>query len=151
MDIRTVMAPIKTALYADDPAATAIDFMVEKHMGLVPVVDRDNKFVGMLSGDRLMHFMLPQSLMMIRGAKRMSYLRESREDLQDRLDDLRAKTIGDLIDPHAKTVPPDAPLVDALMLITEKQFVVPVVDEENHLLGAISFFSLLHALRDAEQ
>ena len=37
---------------------------------------------------------------------------------------------------------------DALMMIQQKQYVVPVVDKENTLLGAISFFSVLYALRE---
>lgn len=150
MDCKTVMAPIRVSLFADDPAGTAIDFMVEKHMGLVPVVDRAGKFVGLLSGDRLMHFMLPPSITMMRGAKRVSYLRESREELQERLDALRQRKVGDLVDPQAKVAHVDSPLADVLMLITEKQYVVPVVDDSNVLLGAISFFSVLHALREAQ-
>ena len=54
MDCKTVMAPIKTELYADEPAAKMIDFMVERHMGLVPVTERDGTFAGLVSGDSMM-------------------------------------------------------------------------------------------------
>ncbi len=57
-------------------------------------------------------------------------------------------TIGELTDLHIKTVSPDTPLIDALMLITDKQYVVPVVDKDNKLLGAISFFSVLYGLKE---
>ena len=49
MDCKTVMAPIKVKLYADELAGNVIDFMVEKHMGLVPVVERDGTFAGLAS------------------------------------------------------------------------------------------------------
>ena len=39
----------------------------------------------------------------------------------------------------------------ALVLISGKQFVVPVVDDEQKLVGAISFFSVLHGLRVADE
>ena len=61
MECREIMRPIARSLFAEDSAATAIDFMMESHMGLVPVVDKDGVFVGLLSGDRLMHFMLPKT------------------------------------------------------------------------------------------
>lgn len=152
MDCKTVMAPIKTALYADDPAETAIEFMVEKHIGLVPVVDRDGRFAGMLSGDRLMSFLLPRAVTAMHGVKRAlktaRYLDESAEDMQRRLDALGERTIGELVDRDVKVARPDTPLVEALMMIRDKQYVVPVVDRDGQLLGAISFFSVLYALRD---
>lgn len=60
MDCKSVMAPIKTCLYSDEPAGQVIDFMVEKHMGLVPVTDRDGTFAGLISGDSLMAFCYPR-------------------------------------------------------------------------------------------
>jgi len=152
MDCKTMMAPIKTSLFADEPAGKAIDFMVEKHMGLVPVTGRDGSFAGMISGDSLMHLMLPKAVSMMskikRGMKHASYLDESAEEMHERLETVREKTIGELADKHVKTVHPDTPLIDALMLITDKQYVVPVVDEDNKLVGAISFFSVLYGLRE---
>jgi CBS-domain-containing membrane protein len=152
MDCSTMMAPIKTSLFADEPAGKAIDFMVEKHMGLVPVTHRDGTFAGLVSGDSLMHFMLPKAVSLLsfasRGPKNASYLNESAEEMQERLQDLRDKTIGDLTDQDVKAVHPETPLIDALMLITDKQYVVPVIDADNMLLGAISFFSVLYGLRE---
>ena len=151
MDCQSVMRPIKTSLYDDHPTGAALDFMVEKHMGLVPVVDRDDKFVGLLSGDRLMHFMLPKTITMMRGAKRASYLRESREELQERLAAVRQKPVAELMDRRVTTVFPETPLIEALTLLSDKQFVVPVIDHDGVLVGAISFFSVQHALEDVEQ
>ncbi len=150
MDCKTMMAPIKTILFADEPASKAIDFMVEKHMGLVPVTERDGTFAGLISGDGLMHAMLPKAVSTMsrvkRGLKHASYLDESAREMHERLQTVRGKTIGELIDRHVKTVNPETPLIDALMLISGKQYVVPVVDESDKLLGAISFFSLLYGL-----
>ena len=151
MDCKTVMAPIKVSLYADDPAGTAIDFMVEKHMGLVPVTERDGAFAGLISGDRLMEFMLPRTLTTMggvkRGFKRASYLHETAGEMHERLDALRERPLGELVDRDVMVAHPDTPLVDALMMIKQKQFVVPVVDGDGKLVGAISFFSVLYALR----
>jgi len=152
MDCKMMMAPIKTSLFADEPAGKAIDFMVEKHMGLVPVTERDGTFAGLISGDNLMQFMLPKAISAMsrvgHGMKNASYLHESVEEMQERLEKVRDKTIGDLADHDAHTVHPDTPLIDALMLISDKQYVVPVVDESKKLVGAISFFSVLYGLRE---
>ena len=157
MDCKTVMAPIKTSLYTDELAGDVIDFMVEKHMGLVPVIERDGTFAGLISGDSLMKFLLPRSLTSMSGGlfhrgfkihKSASYLNETAEEMQGRLDELRTRPIGEMLDRKVKVAHPDTPLIDALMMIKDKQYVVPVLDDAKMLVGAISFFSVLYGLRD---
>lgn len=151
MDCRVFMSPVTTRLYADQPAGAAIDFMRTQHIELVPVVDRDDKFVGLLSSETLMRMLLPRSIGMMRGIKHASYLRETPEDLQKRLNDIRQQTTGDLVTAYAQTVHPDAALTDALLAISERQYIVPVVDDEDRLVGAISYFSIMHAMEEADQ
>jgi len=148
MDCKTVMAPIKTSLYTDELAGTVIDFMVEKHMGLIPVIERNGRFAGLVSGDSLMTHMLPRSVGTMSSLHSISYLHETTDDMRERLEEIRQKPIGDLVDRDVETARPDTPLIDALMLIKSKQYVVPVVDGDNKLLGAISFFSVLYALNE---
>lgn len=146
---REVMHPTTTPLYADEPVGTALDFIMERHMGLVPVVDRQERFVGVVSGERLMRALLPRHLTMVRGLDRMGYLRESREELRERLDELAQRPLADVMEPRAEVVYPDTPLIEAHTILAGTQFVVPVVDRDNgRLLGAISFFTILALLRD---
>ena len=149
MECQEIMIPIKTSLFAEDPASTAIDFMLEKHMGLVPVADKDGVYVGLLSGDRLMHFMLPRTVSMMRGKKYASFVRESLEDLEERLDELSDRPIGQLVDRFASVAYPDTGLTDVMIMLSEKQNVVPVVERETKkLVGAISFFTILNAIKE---
>lgn len=149
MECHEIMRPIKTSLFAEDSAATAIDFMIENHMGLVPVVDKDGVFVGLLSGDRLMNFMLPKTVSMMRGKKYASFVRERLEDLKERLDALRQRSIMELVDRFASVAYPDTGLTDAMIMLSEKQNVVPIVDRKTKkLVGAISFFTILNAIEE---
>ncbi|MCP4289240.1 MAG: CBS domain-containing protein, partial [Gammaproteobacteria bacterium] len=97
---------MKISLHEDDPAQVAIDFMMNKRMGLVPVVDSEERLVGLIGGDRLMHFMLPKHLTMVRGLDRMSYLRESEKELREHVQDLSKRPIGEIMDTRAKVVYP---------------------------------------------
>jgi len=152
LDCGSIMRPIKKVLHLDDPVRAAVDFMHASHMGLVPVVDEEGRFAGLLGGNRLMHFLLPKHLTMVRGLERMSYLRESREELLERLNEISALSLREVVDPQAKVVYPDTPLIEAQKLLAGTQFVVPVVDEESgKLLGAISFFTLLTALLEGSE
>jgi len=150
MDCRICMSPIPTPLYSDQLAGTVIDFMRQNHLECVPIIDRNGKFVGMLNTEKLMRMLLPKSISMMRGIKHASYLHESVDDLQDRMNEVRSQLIGDLIDPHAQTVHPEASLADALMVISDRQYVVPVVDDNGCLVGVISYFSIMHAVEVAQ-
>ena len=141
-----MMAPIKTSICTDELAGVVIDFMVEKHMGLVPVIEPDGKFAGLISGDSLMGHMLPKSLAAMHPTHNLSYLSETPDEMLERLEDIRDRPIGEFIDRDVEVAGPDTPLIDALMLIKNKQYVVPVVDHDQKLIGAISFFSVLYAL-----
>lgn len=147
MDCASVMRVTETRLFADAPLGEAIDFMVERHMGLVPVVDRADRLVGLLSGDRLMHAMLPHSLTMMRGFRRAGYLDEDREELLERLTELRARPVSSVMESKVEVVRPDTPLADAIYHLSQGQNVVPVVEPgSGRLLGAISFFSVLRVV-----
>ncbi|CAN2040385.1 CBS domain-containing protein [Candidatus Magnetomoraceae bacterium gMMP-15] len=151
MECNEIMNPVKIHLFAEDPSSKAIDFMNKKHIGLVPVVNRDNVFVGLLSGDRIIHFILPRTISMMRGKQYAGYLRESCEELKERLDELCQHPIGDLVDSNVMVAYPDTGVIDAMLIISEKQYVVPIVEREtNKLVGAISFFTILNALKGKE-
>jgi CBS-domain-containing membrane protein len=144
------MGPVTTPLYTDQSAGTVIDFMRQHHLEFVPIVDRANKFAGLVSTEKLMRMLLPKSIGMMRGVQHASYLRESAKDFQARMDTIRSRRIGDLLDSQVKTVHPDASLVEALTVISRRQYIVPVVDDNGVLVGAISYFSIMHALEAAQ-
>jgi CBS-domain-containing membrane protein len=150
MDCGSVMRPITVWLRETDPIGTAIDFMLGRHLALVPVVDDGNRFVGLLGGDRVMRAMLPKHLTMVRGLDRMGYLRESRQELRERLAGLRQRPIREVMDPRARVVHPDSALSDAqVVLAGSTQFVVPVTERSSgRLVGTISFFTLLRAVSE---
>lgn len=149
MDCKSIMAPLKTSLYTDELASTAINCMVNEHLGLIPVIERDGRFAGLISGDGLMAHLLPKMVRSVKGLKNIRYLNETSTDLNDRLLRVRQQTIGELIDRDIATANLSTPVIDALMRIKNKQYIVPVVDDDDKLLGVISFFTVLEAL-DAE-
>lgn len=150
MDCKTVMHKVKTSLYADEPAYRAIDFMIDNHMRAVPVVDRDGVFVGLLSTERLMHFLLPVPVSMMRGTKCVSYIRETPKELHRRLAEMGTHSVGGLVDPYAHVAYPDTGLIDVMIHLSEKQHVVPVVERNNNkLLGVITFYTIIEMLKES--
>ncbi len=152
LDCQSIMRHTTTSLYEDARLSSAIEFMTEKRMGLIPIVNRGETFVGQLSGDQLMRAMMPKTLSILRGLRHAGYLHETREDMRERLDRIGDLPIRKVMDRHAKVVRPDTPLIEALIVLSQNQNVVPVVEQRHgRLVGAISFFTVLEALREAEK
>jgi len=140
-----------THLYVDSTVQEAIDLLVEHHMYNVPVVDRDEVFVGEISARRLMGLLLPVSLSMEQGLKQTSFMRESLADIKRRLDAVKNHPIAPYVATDITVVYPDSPLIDALMLLFHKYIRIPVVDRNNgRLLGGISLITLLRAVEACE-
>jgi len=71
------------------------------------------------------------------------------DEIQERLDELRQRPIGDLVDRDALVAYPDTGLIDAMLILSEKQYVVPIVEHDTKkLVGAISFFTILNAIKE---
>lgn len=146
-----IMHSPPTHLYVDSTVQEAIDLLVEHHMYNVPVVDRDEIFVGEISARRLMGLLLPVSLSMEQGLKQTSFMRESLADIKRRLDAVKNHPIAPYVATDITVVYPDSPLIDALMLLFHKYIRIPVVDRNNgRLLGGISLITLLRAVEAPE-
>ncbi len=146
-----IMHSPPTHLYLDSTVHEAIELLIEHHMYNVPVVDRNEIFVGEISVKRLIGLLLPVSLSMEQGLKNTSFMRESLVDIRDRLEAVRNNPIAPYIASDITVVYPDSPLIDALMLLFHKYIRIPVVNrEDGRLVGGISLITLLRALEKLE-
>ncbi len=112
LDYQSVMRQTTTSLYEDEPLSSAIEFMTKNRMGLTPIVNREETFVGMLSGDQVMRALLPKGLSITRGRAGEKELHEALAELIGRLGKAGDQTIHKIMDRHAKVVRPDTPLIE---------------------------------------
>ncbi|TGD72524.1 CBS domain-containing protein [Mangrovimicrobium sediminis] len=146
-----IMHTPPTYLYVDSTVQDTIDMLLEHHMYDVPVVDRNEVFVGEISIRRLAGLLLPTSLSMEQGLMNTSFMRETLEDIRQRLHKASGSPIEPYLNRDTVVVYPDSPLIDALMLLYHKFIRIPVVSRENgHLVGAISLITLLRSLEEAD-
>lgn len=146
-----IMHSPPTHLYIDSTVQDAIELLLEHHMYNVPVVDHNDIFVGEISARRLLGLLLPVSLSMEDGLKNTSFMRESLEDIKQRLDAAKNLSIAPYVATDITVVYPDSPLIDALTLLFHKYIRIPVVNREDRkLIGGVSLITLLRALEAEE-
>lgn len=146
-----IMHSPPTRLYLDSTVHEAIELLLDHHMYNVPVVDRNEIFVGEISVRRLIGLLLPVSLSMEQGLKNTSFMRESLADIKHRLAAVSGNPIAPYIATDITVVYPDSPLIDALMLLYHKYIRIPVVSRpDGRLVGAISLITLLRSLEELD-
>lgn len=106
----------------------------EFHIRHLPVVDRENKLVGIVS-DRDLRSAYPSSVTS-RGDKILAF------------EQVEKTTVADMMTTTCSTLGPDATLDDALLIFDrDKVGGIPVVSEENVVLGMFSLLDLTAAYR----
>jgi acetoin utilization protein AcuB len=106
----------------------------EYHIRHLPVVDRENKLVGIVS-DRDLRSAYPSSVTS-RGEKILAF------------EQVEKTTVADMMTTSCSTLSPDATLDDALLIFDrDKVGGIPVVSEENLVLGIFSLLDLTAAYR----
>lgn len=139
--VRDVMSREVRSVTADTPVAEAIEMLIGKVYRALPVVDAERRVVGILTdGDLLARLDLPDA----------SLQRELTEaELNRELALLRdsGQTVADLMVSPVITVTEDAPIADAVRIMTERGIKrLPVVDHKGQLVGMVSRVDVLRAL-----
>jgi acetoin utilization protein AcuB len=106
----------------------------EYHIRHLPVVDRENRLVGIVS-DRDLRSAYPSSV-------------TSREEKLLAFEQVEKTTVADMMTTSCSTLGPDATLDDALLIFDrDKVGGIPVVSEDHVVLGIFSLLDLTTAFR----
>lgn len=135
LPVKSVMTYHPAAVGPDDALGDAARLMVEGGFRHVPVVDADERVVGMLS---------ERDLRARLGVEVERFPSAAQELLDEEVEATMSRA--------PVTVGPDTPLREVIALFADERIgALPVVDEEERLLGIISYLDLLGYLHDRAQ
>ncbi len=139
--VRDVMSREVRSVTADTPVAEAIEMLIGKVYRALPVVDAERRVVGILTdGDLLARLDLPDAS--LQRALTEAELNRELALLRD-----SGQTVADLMVSPVITVTEDAPIADAVRVMTERGIKrLPVVDHKGQLVGMVSRVDVLRAL-----
>lgn len=133
MDIRKYMStpPITIPPEMTIPRARAL--LQSHHFRHLPVVDERGVLLGMIT-DRDLRSAYPSSVL--------------DDQAQNRLAELEHKPVSEIMSPPVFTLPAEASIDDALLILDREQIgALPVVDDRNRVLGLFSIRDLIGAYR----
>ncbi len=141
MTATSIMDPNPTVLKSTDIIKTAIGYIMDNRYRNLPVVDDDGHYLGSFGVTCLLKNVLPKAVLMKKGLTSVSFLQESLADLHNRLRELENHPVSVCMNREAKTVSPDTPLVESLLILYHNRDSLPVVDTDSgKLLGVISYW-----------
>jgi len=141
-----VMIPDPVTLPEGATVGEAIATLLRTRFHHVPVVDGYGRFLALFGGSTVAKAILPKALTMEGGLGEAAFLRETLDDMRERLGALSARPALDFADRDVPTVAPDAPLAKGLQLLHRSRTLVIVVDAERRLKGVIAYAGLLARL-----
>ncbi|MCB1766307.1 MAG: CBS domain-containing protein [Candidatus Competibacteraceae bacterium] len=141
MKCKHYMVSAPTYVLDTEPLSEAVSIMVRKHMQDLMVVNAQGQFVGTINSFMFSKMLLPSEPQLPDDAEN-----ESAEDVDNRLIPHLHRKVGDFAASHP-VVEPEAPLSDALRLLSEGYIRLPVVGPDRKLVGSLSSLTILRRFR----
>lgn len=140
--VEEVMTRAVTTIHPEAPLAEVVEKLLDKDYTALPVIDADNKVIGIISDTDL----LQRGDMEVSISLKKSVDPELARNLIRRLRRSR-RTVAEAMTSEPVTIAPHASLSEAARLMSRRGLKrLPVVDSEKHLLGIISRLNILNVL-----
>jgi CBS domain-containing protein len=148
---RSIMSAPPAVLKPDDSISFALQSIVRHRVPALPVVDGQNRYLGMLPRSRLIALAMPRVLLHenerypLRHLLEAGFIQDSLVDLESRLDAVADDPISRHLDTDVPILGPETPLMNAMLFLHRQRNILPVVDD-GKLLGVVTVWDVLARL-----
>jgi CBS domain-containing protein len=140
--VSEVMHREVATLHPDSPITAVVELLLDKDFTAVPVVDDQDKVVGMVSDNDLLTRGGMKVTISLKRATDLDYVR----GLHDSLENPHHK-VSEVMARQVVTITPDAILARAARLMVEKHLKrLPVVDSDGKLVGILGRLDILNTI-----
>lgn len=137
-----VMRRDVATVHLDSPITDAVELLLNKDFTAVPVVDDNNKVVGMISDSDLLTRGGMRVTISLKKAADLEYVRGLHESLEN-----PKRSAAEVMTSKVVTVSPDLALGRAARLMVEKHLKrLPVVDADHKLVGILGRLDILNTI-----
>jgi len=150
MTVKTIMSSDLVTVTPDVTVAEALQVMSQHQVHNVPVVDKNDNFVGLFSLRRVAHELLPTAARMEEDSFHMeiAFLSDDSDEFLRRLHKIGRKPVSALLEKKKKLrfCKPDTSIPRMLQLLTENPTSLPVVvieGKHQKVVGMVSTWDVL--------
>lgn len=149
MPCRAAIEKNTLRILPDEDVESAIAKLKKGKVNSAPVVDDQGMLLGLFSFKGLMRNLVPVSVAMADGIK-IDIKVGAAPGVARRLANVKPLKVTEVMERKVQSVGPDDPLWEGVSLLTNHGGPLAVVDDQNRLLGMISYTSMLEELEKTE-
>ncbi len=144
MTAKLFMNPNPVIIRTSATIAQGAEQVMAKQRRELPVVDDEGRFQGLLTVNCLLYLVLPKAATMEQGLDAVPFVRDSLDDLRERLKKYWDKPITLCLKKKSVTVVhPDTPILETLLILYHAKSNLPVVEKNTgKLVGTISYYNV---------
>lgn len=132
-----------TAVLEDESVSRVLKILSRQQVTGVPVIDEDYKVVGFISENDIIRAALPSYFSLLQTASFIPDLNQFVRNLKK----ISNRAVSEIMTKPAITIKESTPLLHAAdLMIRHSLKILPVVDEDDKLLGVISRMKILEAV-----
>ncbi len=137
---RDIMEECPTLLYETDTMEKAIDLFVEHKKEVLPVIDRDNDFVGIVSADVLFKVCLPEYILWMDDLTPIIQFEPFRQLLRDE----KKTSLEEILNKDCAFVQEDVPAIQVAKEMIRRNVREVFVIREKKLVGVITLHGFIN-------
>jgi CBS domain-containing protein len=146
MAIRNIpLSPAVITLSPETSLKVALDFMLERQINHLPILD-ERGYRGMLDINDILRELIPASARVDGGLHDLRFAGDAAGLLTAHLKDLEGRTVCELGRRDLPALRDDCPLLEAALQLSREDSPLPVLDGAGRLLGMLSARRLLSYL-----
>lgn len=152
MNAAHIMTTGVVTLQKEKTVKDAMKILIEKRIRQMPVVDNDNRIIGVLKARKLIQSVLPRYV--ADGLLKDVRFAPDLPNLHEKAKELAGKNISDVMDKDFVKIPPDAAVFEiaAIFVNAEKSVEnIYVVDDKDRILGIISPWDMFKKIWDLNE
>ncbi len=142
MKVSDVMINDISAVFEDETIERVVDMMSKHFISGVPVVDERMRVVGFITENDIMKASIPSYFVLLQSA---SFLPDTNQFVKN-MSRIKDRKVSEYMSKPPIVVREDAPLIHAADLMMRHNIkTIPVVDDQNRLIGVITRIDILRA------
>lgn len=150
MSCIAIMSKAPVIIREHESVADAAAKLVSNHFTNLPVVDSQDRYVGMFGLYDLLSLLVPRVALAGDFMANLRFIADDSKVLKDRYRDVRDRLVAEVANRNAPTLDPDSPEVEAVRLFCRNHNSVAVVDgESGRILGIVSCGDAIRAIMGA--
>lgn len=151
MSCIAIMNKSPITIHEQDSVADAAAKLVSNHFANLPVVDAQERYVGMFGLYDLLSLLVPRVALAGDLMSNLRFIADDPAELRRRYGDIKTWPVAKVANRNAPALDPDSPEVEAIRLFCRNHVSLPVVDRESgHVVGIVSVWDAIGAILGAE-